>query len=246
MIDLRKTTAIKGTLSAALLTLTVVPMHAEINFRTPQIRSEPRTTYSHPEPERQVQPQRQQEPVEQRRSTVEPETRRESFTPPQQEHTVNAIQRPEYHPNNNVRAGEMNLGANHSNVTVVRPEVVTPVMRRAMAYNTRPGGVHINPEYFASHYGLAHGFHFVRYTGGPCIGDCGLTLFGGEWYFSWNGGWFGLTAPMPAYWGFQTDCLYIDIGDDGNYYLYDAKYPDTAVQLTFVQNVGDDQAGVDQ
>jgi hypothetical protein len=35
------------------------------------------------------------------------------------------------------------------------------------------------------------------------------------------------------------------LGDDGNYYLYDASSPDSAVQLTFVQNVGDDQAGAD-
>jgi hypothetical protein len=36
------------------------------------------------------------------------------------------------------------------------------------------------------------------------------------------------------------------MGDDGNYYLYDAQFPNVAVQLTFVQNVGEDQAGADQ
>jgi hypothetical protein len=53
-------------------------------------------------------------------------------------------------------------------------------------------------------------------------------------------------GPLPGNWGFQTDYLYIDIGDDGNYYLYDAQFPDAAVQLTFVQNIGDDQTGADQ
>jgi hypothetical protein len=51
---------------------------------------------------------------------------------------------------------------------------------------------------------------------------------------------------MPGNWSFQTDYLYIGLGEDGNYYLYDAQFPDLAVQLTFVQNIGDDQAGADQ
>ena len=114
-----------------------------------------------------------------------------------------------------------------------------------MTYNTRPGGVHINPEYFDTHYGRAHTFHFTNYAGGPCIGDCGLRVFGGEWYFDFNGGWFGIVGPLPGNWAFQTDYLYIDIGDDGNYYLYDAQFPEAAVQLTFVQNIGDDQAGAE-
>jgi len=115
-----------------------------------------------------------------------------------------------------------------------------------MIYNSRPGGIHINPDYFATHYGYAHGFHFPNYAGGPCIGDCGLTSFRGEWYFTWNGGWFGIMGQLPGNWRFQSDYLYIDIGDDGNYYLYDAQFPDMAVQLTFVQNMGDDQAEVDE
>jgi hypothetical protein len=117
---------------------------------------------------------------------------------------------------------------------------------RAKTYNTRPGGVHIDPNYFANHFGYAHGFHFRNYAGGPCIGDCGLRVFGGEWYFNGNGAWFGIMGQMPGNWAFQTDYLYIDMGDDGNYYLYDAQFPDVAVQLTFVQNIGDDQAGADQ
>jgi hypothetical protein len=118
-------------------------------------------------------------------------------------------------------------------------------MSHAMTYNTRPGGIHINPDYFATHYGRAHGFHFTNYAGGPCIGDCGFRVFGGEWYFDFNGGWFGIVGQLPGNWAFQADYLYIDIGDDGNYYLYDAQFPEVAVQLTFVQNIGDDQAGAE-
>ncbi len=129
----------------------------------------------------------------------------------------------------------------HNNV---QPDSTTAI-RHARTYNTRPGGVHINPDYFATHYGRAHGFHFDKYAGGPCVGDCGLRVFRGEAYFTVNGGWFGIVGPMPDNWGFQTDYLYIDIGDDGNYYLYDAQFPGVAVQLTFVDNVGDDQAGAE-
>jgi hypothetical protein len=107
-----------------------------------------------------------------------------------------------------------------------------------MTYNTRPGGVHIDPDYFASHYGPNHGFHFTQ--GAPTYG---LTSFNGEWYFNWNGGNFGVMGLLPGNWGLLTDNLYIDVGDDGNYYLYDSQFPGFAVQLTFVQNIGDDQAG---
>jgi hypothetical protein len=110
-------------------------------------------------------------------------------------------------------------------------------MRRAMANHTRSGGAHINPEYFAAHYGYTHGFHFT---------DCGRTVFGGELYFNWNGAWFGIMGQLPGNWAFQTDYLYIGIGDDGNYYLFDAQFPNVAVQLAFVQNIGEDQAGADQ
>jgi hypothetical protein len=47
---------------------------------------------------------------------------------------------------------------------------------------------------------------------------------------------------IPNGWKIFVDNLYIDIGDDGNYYLYDSAYPDFTVQLTFVDTVGDDQA----
>lgn len=145
---------------------------------------------------------------------------------------------PENHPYNNTQAeNRPNLGANRPNTTTVRPASVTPAMRRAMTYNTRPGGIHVNPDYFAVHYGPDHRF---RYT------DCGIRVFGAEWYFSFNGGWFGIMGEMPGNWAPGSDYLYIDIGDDGNYYLYDTQYPDMAIQLTFVQNPGDDQAGAEE
>jgi hypothetical protein len=210
------------------------------------------------ERQRQEQQERQQEMERQRaqqqeqqqeRQRAQEQERQQAQRSPQPENRSQFVPRsaPESHPYNNVQPERrQNLGANHPNTSVLKPAVITPVMRHAMKYNTRPGGIHINPAYFATHYGYAHGFHFANYAGGTCIGDCGLRAFGGEWYFNWNGGWFGLMGPMPGNWRFQTDYLYIDIGDDGNYYLYDAQFPDVAVQLTFVQNLGDDQAGADQ
>jgi hypothetical protein len=192
------------------------------------------------EPERQVQfEQRHPEPeFEQRRREPEPEERpeRPSYNAPPENRPYNNVQQPENRSFNNVQP---------RNTIVFRPAVVTPALQHAMTYNSRPGGVHIIPEYFATHYGYAHGFHFTNYAGGPCVGDCGFSVFGGEWYFNWNGGWFGIMGQLPGNWAYQTDYLYIGIGDDGNYYLYDAQFPDLAVQLTFVQNVGDDQAGAD-
>jgi hypothetical protein len=172
------------------------------------------------------------EPVpERRRPEPEPENRPEYHppnVPPENRSYSNA--QPESRPE---------AGVNHPNTTVFRPTVITPVLSRAMKYNTRPGGIHIDPSYFASHYGRAYGFHFND-PANCCV------LRGSEWYFTWNGGWFGLMGQFPGAWALGTDYLYIDQGDDGNYYLYDAQFPDVAVQLTFVQNIGDDQAGDDQ
>jgi hypothetical protein len=199
------------------------------------------------EMERQRAQQRAQQQDQQREQEQE---RQRAQARPQPVNTPEPLPHnaaPENRPYNNAQPeSRPNLGARHANASVLRPAVITPTLRHAMTYNTRPGGVHINPDYFASHFGPAHGFHFANYAGGACIGDCGLRQFGGEWYFNWNGGWFGLMGPMPGNWGFETDYLYIDIGDDGNYYLYDAQFPDLAVQLTFVPNIGADQAGDDQ
>ncbi len=151
---------------------------------------------------------------------------------------------PDNHFNNAQPVIRPSLGANHPNTTVLRPANVTPVIRRAMTYNTRPGGVHIRPDYFAGHFGVSHGFHFNGW--GPNCPTCGFTLFNSEWYFNWNGGEFGVMGQIPGNWALGSDYLYIDTGDDGNYYLYDSQFPDFAVQLTFVNNIGDDQAGADQ
>jgi hypothetical protein len=197
------------------------------------------------------QQQQQQEQLQRQREQEQERQRAQAHSEPEnrpQARPANVPQNvaPENHPYNNVQPKAPNLGANHRTASVARPTVISAAMRRAMTYNTRPGGMHINPDYFASHYGPTHGFHFPNYSGGACVGDCGLRQFNGEWYFSWNGGVFGLMGPMPGNWGFQTDYLYIDIGDDGNYYLYDAQFPDLAVQLTFVPTVGADQVGADE
>jgi hypothetical protein len=123
-------------------------------------------------------------------------------------------------------------------------QVITPAIRHAMTYNARPGGIHISTDYFAGHYGRDHRFHFDGWN--AACAACNFTVVGGEWYFNWSGGNFGVVAPIPGYWALATDALYIDIGGDGNYYLYDTQFPGVAVQLTFVQNPGDDQAGADQ
>jgi hypothetical protein len=110
-------------------------------------------------------------------------------------------------------------------------------MQRVRGSNNRPGGVHIDPNYFATHYGYTHVFHFAADP---------FREFGGELYFNFNGGWFGVIGPVPGNWVLQAESFYIGIGDDGNYYLYDMQLPNMAVQLTFVQNVGDDQTGTDE
>jgi len=53
---------------------------------------------------------------------------------------------------------------------------------------------------------------------------------------------FGLMGALPGNWNVAFDGLYVDVGDDGNYYLYDRNQPGLAIQLTYVQNLGDDQA----
>jgi hypothetical protein len=229
-------------LLSSLTVSSVAPIQAQLRKTTTTSMPsytpppEPRPVYR-PEPEaeqRRPEPEIREPQAEQRRP--EPETR--------QEYTPRDAQ-PENRPNNSFQPeNRPNPGLPHPNVNVVRPQVVTPALRHAMTYNTRPNGAHILPEYFASHFGSAHGFHFNGW--GPGCPNCGFMQFSGEWYFNWNGANFGLMSQIPGNWELATDNLYVDIGDDGNYYLYDAQFPDVAVQLTFVQNLGDDQAGADQ
>jgi hypothetical protein len=127
------------------------------------------------------------------------------------------------------------LGANHPGTGVVTP-TDTPAFRRARVYNTRINGVHVSPEYFATNFGMNHQFHF------PSAGPPYFVLYQGEWYCQVNGTTFGVMGALPAAWNVAMENLYIDIGDDGNYYLYDTNQPNIAIQLTFVQAKGDDQA----
>ena len=127
-------------------------------------------------------------------------------------------------------------------VIVVRPEprralvVRVPVARPTIAYYSDPGVLRIQPAYFAANFGRARWFHL----------PASVTVFRGETYFNWHGAWFGITGELPPYWALRSDDLYIDIGADGNYYLYNARLPETPVMLTYVENVGDDQTNSDQ
>jgi hypothetical protein len=206
------------------------PVQRPVVHERPVVREQP-THVEHSAPERHVE--RESERRSERRSEpeVRPERRSEPEVRPERrfepEHRTERRYEPEY---------RTRPSASRPSTVVYRPAIITAGMRRAMTYNTRPGGVHIRPEYFVTHYGREHGFHL----------EAGFRLYGGEYYFSWNGGWFGVMGTVPDNWALHRDYLYIDLGDDGNYYLYNAQDPDFAVQLTFVQNVGDDQVDTDQ
>jgi hypothetical protein len=206
-------------------------------------------TYTPPPAPREVsRPEPQPDQRQVYRPQPQPEQRQTYVQPGQDYKPQNA--RPGNDQYNSYQSGSSpdirpNLGARHANATVVRYQAVSPTIRHAMTYNTRPNGARINPQYFATHFGYAYGFHLAGWS--PGCPTCGFAaVFNGEWYFGRNGATFGLMGPMPGNWALATDYLYVDIGDDGNYYLYDAQYPNLAVQLTFVQNMGDDQAGADQ
>jgi hypothetical protein len=143
----------------------------------------------------------------------------------------------EYHQTAPLRENEhrYNLGANHPGTRVVTPPE-SPAFRRARVYNTRFNGQHISPDYFAANFGSSHEFHF------PAASPPYFVLYQGEWYCQVNGVTFGVMGVVPPAWNVAYDNLHIDIGDDGNYYLYDTNQPDLAIQLTFVQAKGDDQA----
>lgn len=219
---------------AYLILLSTLTLSSAATVQAQQRWNTARQTYTPPPAPRQVErsePQREERYEPENRQYSQPENRQFSQTENRQYNNFQPESRPD-------------SGLGHSNANVVRPQVVTPALRHAMTYNTRPNGIHISPDYFTGHFGLAHTFHFNGW--GPDCPTCGFTQFNGESYFNVNGANFGLMSPIPGNWFLATDYLYVDIGDDGNYYLYDAVFPDLAVQLTFVQNLGDDQAGADQ
>jgi hypothetical protein len=129
----------------------------------------------------------------------------------------------------------------HSGFTAVRPAVITPGIANAMRYNQiRPDGSYrwrLFPAYTEAMFGQSHTFAI---TGG-------FVVVGGEGYF-WLPGlpgngpvWFGVLGPIPDNWVLVSDPLYVDQGDDGNYYLYDALYPGLAIPISAGNNAGDDQ-----
>jgi hypothetical protein len=175
---------------------------------------------------------------EPRRIETRPESRLESR--PEVRNNAPQTMQPQYPAGNGSQnQGRSSLGANHANATVAQPAVMTPALKRATLYNSRPSRPRISPDYFAANYGPKNGFHFNGSS--PSCPTCGMAQVNGESYFNWNGGNFGILGQTPANWALGSDYLYIDIGDDGNYYLYDAQYPDIAVQLTFVHEPGADQ-----
>lgn len=115
-------------------------------------------------------------------------------------------------------------------------EVRVPVARPVITYYSSPGVMRIHPSYFAANFGRIHWFHM----------PASLTVFRGETYFNWHGAWFGISGVVPPYWSLRADSLFIDLGADGNYYLYNARFPERPVMLTYVENVGDDQTTPDQ
>ena len=143
---------------------------------------------------------------------------------------------------------------NHSgHFTAVRPGQVTPAIHRAMRYNqVRADGSsrwRVNDRYIADRFGISNRFHVHGndwvYFGSPF--NYGLS-YAPEAYFQLPGSalfppiWFGVLGPFPSNWMLATDDLYVVVGDDGNYYMCDAAYPDVEVQVAAMANVGDDQS----
>jgi hypothetical protein len=206
---------------AHLILLSTLAVSATLPVHAQRWNSNTRQTYTPPPAPRPVmRPEPQQQYQTETRQVYQPRVQqdtRQSYTP--------RSFTPETHQQNSRVETSHDSDVRHPSVNVSR-------------------SVRINPDYFASHYGREHGFHFNGW--GPGCPTCGFTLVNSRWYFNWNGGYFHVLNPFPSSWALASDYLYIDIGDDGNYYLYDAQFPGVAVQLTFVQNPADDQDDQDQ
>jgi hypothetical protein len=241
-------------LAGVLACLSAISAASQSTNKKEEPRPEPRQERPRPEP--------RQEPREEPRQEPRQEPRREErpYQPPRQEERQYQAPRQEQSGNENrgfnpapsptpvpantfrqttaLRPNEYHyyLGQNHASSRIMLPSD-TPQFRRARIYNTRPGGRVILPEYFGTHFGSAYPFHFTPAADGNVFRN-----YNGENYFATNGCTFGVMGAIPNGWNIFVDNLYIDVGDDGNYYLYDSAYPDFTVQLTFVDTVGDDQA----
>ena len=87
------------------------------------------------------------------------------------------------------------------------------------------GGYYIPQDRFSLYFGTGHLF---RIRSQPII-------VGGYPRFKYGGFWFMMVDPWPAYWSdnwYSNDDVYIDY-DDG-YYLYNRRYPGTAIAITVV------------
>ncbi len=87
------------------------------------------------------------------------------------------------------------------------------------------GGYYIPQDRFSLYFGTGHLF---RIRSQPII-------LGGYPRFQYGGSWFMMVDPWPESWSdswYSNDDVYIDY-DDG-YYLYDRRYPGTAIAITVV------------
>jgi len=237
----------KSTQKAAYLVLfatmtlgSVTPIHAQrrTNFTMPRYtpppapRPAPVQQPRYSQPENHVQEQRQTE------NTQSANNRQFRQEQPARQVTTQPVNLG----NSHIQTGTT-LEA-HRGFTAVRPAVISPSLEHAMHYNQ----IHSDgswrwrlvPAYAAATFGPAHTFRFTS----------AFLVVGGEHYF-WlpglNGNgfvWFGVLGPFPDNW-LLTDTFYVDYGDDGNYYLYDALNPGVAIPLSAADNAGDDQAGAD-
>lgn len=243
----------KSILSVAVLSLLVfaatVPSQAQkYNFRVPSY-TPPRYT---PAPRPAPRP----EPVYRAPETPRPEPRVEHYDNTPRQNNVPMNNSPSNNfssnnaPSNDGGQSRPSVGNSqipafarmepHSNFSVVRPAAVPRFMARAMTYNRRHA-IFVRNDYFVANYGAAHAFHINFFT------EHGVSVFNPDFmaqepYFQFGGFWFGLLGPIPTNWRLALDNLYIDVGDDGNYYLYDAAFPGLAIQLSAGVNIGDDQA----
>lgn len=227
-------------LFASMTLGSVTPIHAQrrTNFPMPRYtpppapRPEPVQQPRYSQPENRVQEHRQTE------NTQSADNRQVRHEEPARQVTTQPV---------NVGSSHVQTGTAleaHRGFTAVRPAVISPALGHAMHYNQiRSDGSwrwRLVSAYTSATFGPAHTFRFTS----------AFAVVGGENYF-WlpglNGNglvWFGILGPLPDNW-MATDLFYVDFGDDGNYYLYDALNPGVAIPLSAADNAGDDQAAAD-
>jgi hypothetical protein len=93
-------------------------------------------------------------------------------------------------------------------------------------------GHHFSSGYFHDHFGNGH-----RFGWGSVDWDGPRFSVGSSFFF--GGVWFGIVQPIPV--GWVGDPVYVDVGTNGDYYLYDQKFGCEAIPVTpSVQDQSDD------